>query len=302
MRGPPSSMILLKDSTMSLTSSTILSLSLTPALICDQDLTILDFNTLFEEVSGYARAAKNNLSLEEIYHGLDLHELIAKLSLNNVYFSHFEFMDSEGVAHNSCANMTLDAKGRVIVTFQITRSDEKGDIDQDFQAFHDPLTALPNRLLLGKRIDAAIEDCRKNACHAAVFFVDLDEFKPINDTYGHKCGDHVLIKTAERMLKLVRQHDTVARIGGDEFVLVCTGMQQAVHAGLTAKRLIRSIIRPVEWQDEQVRVSASVGISIIPSDGDTTEELIHKADEAMYLAKKSGKNGYSFFDEDSYFL
>lgn len=288
---------------MALSSSTILAFSLTPAIVCDQDLTITDFNPLFEEVSGYTRDAKNKLSLTTIYQGHDLHKLISKLSPGNVYFSHFEFRDSTEVLHSSYANMTVDDGGQVLVTFQVMdAAEERDESVQNFQAFHDPLTSLPNRILLGKRIDGALKECNTKGCYAAVLFVDLDEFKPINDTYGHKCGDHVLIKTAERMLRLVRQHDTVARIGGDEFVLVCKGMQEPVHAGLTAKRLLRAITRPIEWQNNWVEVSASVGISIIPGDGHSAEDLLHKADEAMYLAKKSGKNGYSFFDEEHYFL
>ncbi|WP_462325519.1 diguanylate cyclase domain-containing protein [Desulfoplanes sp.] len=286
---------------MALNSKVLLNFCLTPALVCDRDLTILDFNALFEEVSGYTRDAKTHISLTNIYQGHDLHELRGKLSPTDVYFSHFGFKDCNEVLHSSWANMTVDDQGQVLVTFEILGAKKAEETDQEFQAFHDPLTSLPNRLLLEKRIKAAAGECRETGSHAAIIFVDLDEFKPINDTYGHKCGDHVLIETSERMQKLVRQHDTVARIGGDEFVLVCTGMQEPVHAGLTAKRLIRSIIRPVQWQDMQVRVSASVGISIIPNNGHDIDELIHKADEAMYLAKKSGKNGYSFFDEDSYF-
>jgi diguanylate cyclase (GGDEF)-like protein len=287
---------------MALSSSTLLTFSLNPALICDQDLTILDFNVPFEEASGYTKEAKNNLSLTKIYHGHDLHNLIVKLTPDNVYFNHFEFKDNAGVLHSSYANMTMDDKGRVIVTFQIMSSLGKDELDHNFQACHDPLTSLPNRILLGKRIDSALKECSEKACYAAILFVDLDEFKPINDTYGHKCGDHVLIETSERMLRLVRQNDTVARIGGDEFVLVCKEMQKPVHAGLTAKRLLREITRPVEWQEHLIGVSASVGISIIPDDGNSADELLHKADEAMYLAKKSGKNGYSFFDEENYFL
>jgi diguanylate cyclase (GGDEF)-like protein len=287
---------------MALSFSTVITFSLTPALVCDQDLIIRDFNALFEEVSGYGKEAKNHLSLTDIYQGHDLHKLVSKLTPDNVYFSHFEFLDKAEILHTSSANMVLDDTGRILVTFQVLDADGRDKLDQNFQACHDPLTSLPNRILLGKRIDAAIRESREKLCYAAVLFVDLDEFKPINDTYGHKCGDHVLIKTSERMLNLVRQHDTVARIGGDEFVLVCKEMKEPVHAGLTAKRLLRAITRPVEWQEHLVGVSASVGISIIPDDGTSADELLHKADEAMYLAKKSGKNGYSFFDEENYFL
>ncbi len=287
---------------MSLPSNTVLNLSLTPALLCDRDFTILDFNRLFERVSGYGKDAKNNLSLEAVYPGHDLQALLSKLSPGLVTSCHMTLSDRGGMQHASPACWTLDDQGRVLLTLQVTDPDEANDLESHYQAFHDPLTNLPNRLLLDKRIESAIRDSQEHGWHTAILFVDLDEFKPINDTFGHICGDHVLITTAKRMLRQSRQDDTVARIGGDEFVLVCRGIQQPVHAGLTAKRLIRSLIRPIEWEDMQVQVSASVGISIAPEDGDIPEDLVRKADEAMYLAKQSGKNGYGFFDEDNYFL
>lgn len=286
---------------MALTPETLLKLSLLPAVIFDEQLEIIGFNSLFEELCGYAQADKNTMDLQHIYHGYDLHKLVVKLKHNDVYFSHFELTTKDGRTLPACANMAHDDTNHIIMIIQPQGDDTLADTDRDFQAFHDPLTSLPNRLLLHKRIDQAMVECSSKSKYAAILFVDLDEFKPINDIHGHKCGDHVLIKIADRMQQLVRQQDTVARIGGDEFVLVCTGMLQPVHAGLTAKRLIHAIIRPIAWQDDYVHVSASVGISIIPNDGNTADELLRKADTAMYLAKNSGKNGYAFYDEDTYF-
>jgi len=286
---------------MALTPETLLKLSLNPALIFNENLEIIGFNSLFEELCGYAQVDKNTMDLQHVYHGYDLHKLVSKLKHNDVYFSHFELNTKDGRTLPACANMARDGNKHIIMIIQAQGRDTLTDTDRDFQAFHDPLTSLPNRLLLNKRIDQAIAQCFSKATYAAILFVDLDEFKPINDIHGHKCGDHVLIKIAQRMQQLVRQQDTVARIGGDEFVLVCTGMLQPVHAGLTAKRLIHAIIRPIAWQEGHVHVSASVGISIIPNDGDTADELLRKADTAMYLAKNSGKNGYAFYNEDTYF-
>jgi diguanylate cyclase (GGDEF)-like protein len=171
----------------------------------------------------------------------------------------------------------------------------------EHQALHDALTGLPNRLLLIDRLRQSLSRAKRHKDYMAVMFIDLDGFKPINDTFGHECGDEVLKATAARLLEAVRGEDTAARIGGDEFVMVLTELKNGLHAGLTANRVIKSITQPIEWRGREVRVSASLGVSIGPTDGQDPETLLKRADEAMYVAKKSGKNGYSFYNESSYF-
>ncbi|GAB6036866.1 hypothetical protein JCM15519_14250 [Fundidesulfovibrio butyratiphilus] len=168
-------------------------------------------------------------------------------------------------------------------------------------ALHDALTGLPNRVLLLDRMRQTLARRGRHREFVAVLFLDLDGFKPVNDTYGHECGDQVLKVTAKRLVEAMRGGDTASRIGGDEFVLVLAELKNGLHAGLTANRLIKSVTMPVDYKDFQVRVSASMGISVAPSDGEEPEELLRKADEAMYLAKKSGKNGYAFHNESAYF-
>ena len=173
--------------------------------------------------------------------------------------------------------------------------------DAEHQALHDSLTGLPNRLLLIDRLRQSLSRAVRHKDFIAVMFIDLDGFKPINDTYGHECGDEVLRVTAARLLEAVRGADTAARIGGDEFVIVLTELINGLHAGLTANRVIKGITKPIIWEGHTVTVSASLGVSIGPTDGPDPETLVKRADEAMYVAKKSGKNGYSFYNESSYF-
>ncbi len=171
----------------------------------------------------------------------------------------------------------------------------------EHMALHDALTGLPNRVLLLDRLNQTLARVRRHNDFAAVIFIDLDGFKPVNDTYGHECGDEVLRATARRLLEVVRGDDTAARIGGDEFVMILGELKNGLHAGLTGNRIIKSLTQPVGWKGSSVRVSASLGIAVAPTDGDDPETLLRKADEAMYVAKKSGKNGYSFYNESSYF-
>ena len=168
-------------------------------------------------------------------------------------------------------------------------------------ALHDALTGLPNRVLLLDRLRQTLARRGRHREFVAVLFMDLDGFKPINDTYGHECGDEVLKVTAARLQRAMRGGDTASRIGGDEFVLVLAELKNGLHAGLTANRLIKSVTQPIGYNGLSVQVSASMGISVAPTDGHEAEELLRKADEAMYLAKKSGKNGYAFHNEAAYF-
>lgn len=180
----------------------------------------------------------------------------------------------------------------------------KVDFDKDSlecKALHDALTGLPNRTLFLDRLAQAAAHARRWRTNLAVFFIDLDGFKPINDVHGHECGDHVLVVTARRIEESLRAGDSAARIGGDEFVVVLGELREEVHAGLVAGKVIRAIAKPIPWGAGAVAVNASLGISLFPNDAEEPETLLRMADEAMYKAKRSGKNGYVFYDESRFF-
>jgi diguanylate cyclase (GGDEF)-like protein len=163
------------------------------------------------------------------------------------------------------------------------------------EAEHDPLTGLPNRLILGDRINQAISLAHRHSSKVAVLFLDLDGFKHINDSLGHSVGDKLLQSVAKRLLACVRSPDTVCRNGGDEFILVLQEMEEPNQAAITARRVLKGVADVHTIGDVALHVTASVGVSVYPDDGPDAETLIKNADTAMYQAKASGRNASQFF-------
>ena len=162
-------------------------------------------------------------------------------------------------------------------------------------AEHDFLTGLPNRMLLNDRVSQAIALARRNTGRAAVLFLDLDGFKHINDSLGHQIGDKLLQSVATRLLACVRAPDTVSRLGGDEFVVLIQELQRPEDAGTTAGRLLKTVTDVHLIDQHQIHLTASIGLSVYPSDGKDADTLINNADTAMYHAKKKGRQIYEFF-------
>ncbi len=163
------------------------------------------------------------------------------------------------------------------------------------RAHHDGLTGLPNRELFADRLNRALAHARRNDLPVAVMFVDLDRFKAVNDSFGHRAGDEVLCQAAARLLSCVREEDTVARLGGDEFALLMphiTGIDGAVRI---AERLLAAFGTPMVVAAGQVMITPSIGISLYPQDGTDLEHLVEGADAAMYRAKDRGRNTYEIF-------
>lgn len=162
-------------------------------------------------------------------------------------------------------------------------------------ATHDALTDLPNRMLLDERVEQAVLRARRGQKRVAVLFVDLDHFKDINDTHGHAAGDEVLKIIAQRLRTAVRDIDTVARIGGDEFVLVLEDMAGPEAAVAIAEKLLHAVAAPFELDSITVALTPSIGIAFYPDDGQDTATLLAHADEAMYQAKQAGRNTYHLY-------
>jgi diguanylate cyclase (GGDEF)-like protein len=158
------------------------------------------------------------------------------------------------------------------------------------------LTDLPNRVLFQKSLSEALARRSRKGDSLAVHFVDLDRFKTVNDTLGHPLGDALLKIAAERLRGCVREGDTVARLGGDEFAVVQTGLDDANGATRLAARIVEAMSAPFDLQGHQVVIGASVGVSLAPTDGDEADELLKKADMALYRAKADGRGAYHFFE------
>ena len=168
----------------------------------------------------------------------------------------------------------------------------------DHLAHHDPLTGLPNRLLFQDRMQQAVARARRSGEGVSLLFFDLDRFKIVNDTLGHEVGDELLKAAAERLRQGVREEDTVARIGGDEFTIVLEGTGEGKDAATVARKLIESISAPFRVGNQELFVGTSVGITSYPADGLDSETLMRNADAALYQAKEGGRGTFRFFTEE----
>jgi diguanylate cyclase (GGDEF)-like protein len=158
------------------------------------------------------------------------------------------------------------------------------------QAFHDKLTGLPNRALLFDRLQHAFMEAMRHQQALALLFVDLDDFKSVNDRFGHAIGDQLLVDVAKRMLLVVRQEDTVARLGGDEFTVLIKNPLSVDAAIGAANRILEKVSEPYQMSGVSLNISASIGVTMSYPKGDQPEDLLREADQAMYQAKSGGKS------------
>jgi diguanylate cyclase (GGDEF)-like protein/PAS domain S-box-containing protein len=163
-------------------------------------------------------------------------------------------------------------------------------------AHYDALTGVPNRVLLADRLSQALARAKRDQGLMAVCYLDLDGFKPVNDNFGHDVGDKVLVEITRRIKEAIREDDTVARLGGDEFVVLLVGMQVPEECAGSLNRLLEVIHQPIEIKRQSIRISASIGVALYPEDDHDPDTLLRHADQAMYVAKQSGKNRYHLFD------
>jgi diguanylate cyclase (GGDEF)-like protein/PAS domain S-box-containing protein len=184
-----------------------------------------------------------------------------------------------------------------VVNFSDISERKKQEQVIQHQARFDPLTDLPNRFLVMDRLTLMLLDAQRSNNQVAVLFLDLDDFKKVNDTLGHDIGDQLLIEASARLQQSLRGSDTVGRLGGDEFIMLLSGFNDSLDLGYISDNLLKSLAAPFRIQDYELFISASIGIAIFPDDGKTPTELLRNADTAMYHSKDQGRNSYSFFTE-----
>lgn len=170
------------------------------------------------------------------------------------------------------------------------RSDE-----MEHQSRHDALTGAPNRVMFMDRLEFAMANAHRHGLQLAVMFIDIDHFKQINDCYGHAAGDAVLIAVVQRLKATVRESDSVARMSGDEFVMMIQPVDDTRQLSVIAQKVIDTLHEPVLFEGQTLQVGASIGISVYPQDGANTKELLHNADAAMYRSKQNGRNNFNFY-------
>ncbi|MFA6051048.1 MAG: EAL domain-containing protein [Methylobacter sp.] len=168
----------------------------------------------------------------------------------------------------------------------------------NYLAHHDPLTGLPNRLLFHDRLEQAVLQAQRNKHMIAVMFLDLDRFKAINDTLGHRIGDELLVAVAERLKHCARETDTIARLGGDEFAVIVTQIAQEEDVGLVAQKIIQTLSAVYSVAGYEVFITASIGINLYPGVDNDRGKILENADVAMYHAKQYGRNNYQFYSTD----
>ncbi|MDC7223683.1 MAG: diguanylate cyclase [Spirochaetales bacterium] len=165
-------------------------------------------------------------------------------------------------------------------------------------ATHDPLTKLPNRRYFQDFAEKALELCRRRSCRMALYYLDLDSFKPVNDNLGHETGDLLLQEVGSRLIKQMRKSDLCARIGGDEFVAMIQDVEQDTGFDMVARRIIDELSHPYFVNEKSVKIGVSMGISFFPEQGSDLEDLLKKADMALYCAKEEGRGCYRIYKED----
>lgn len=218
---------------------------------------------------------------------------------NTVKEIHLPKIDGgETIAEMSIVKTEWNNEPCFIVSLRDITEKKKSEEMLEYIATHDYLTDLPNRNYLEKQIEKAMQYASEYKSHMAVIYLDLDNFKHINDTYGHEVGDHLLKMVSNLLLQSVRTGDTVARIGGDEFVVILHALRKPDYAGLVSQTILDKLSQPFRINNQEMFINASIGIAVYPFCGTFTYELLKNADTAMYAAKAHGKNQYRFFTKE----
>jgi diguanylate cyclase (GGDEF)-like protein/PAS domain S-box-containing protein len=273
-------------------------------MITDADAVILEVNEAFTRITGYTReeaVGQKPSLLSSGHHDTAFYEDFWQ-QLKEEGSWQGEVWNRRKSGEVFVESMTIsgvrDAGGsiRQYVSLFTDITEQKAQQSQlEHLAHFDALTRLPNRVLFSYRLNQLMAYARRHNSSLAVAFLDLDGFKPVNDNHGHAAGDYLLQQLADRMSECLRDEDTLARFGGDEFALVLELQPDHPSLEKLLERLQQAIARPVIWESAELRVTASIGVTFFPQAQDVdTQELLDQADEAMYEAKNAGKNRYAF--------
>jgi diguanylate cyclase (GGDEF)-like protein/PAS domain S-box-containing protein len=272
-------------------------------LITDADRRIVAVNPAFTRVTGYAEAEVLGQAARFLQSGRQspafYADMWAAIDRDGVWQGELWNRRKNGELYPAWLTISAykDVEGKVINYVGISSDiSERHAAEERIRelAYYDPLTRLPNRTLLHDRVEQVLAKARREGGVAALFFIDLDHFKTINDSLGHFTGDQLLCQVAERMVGCVRQSDTVSRLGGDEFVIVIGETSTEGAAGV-ARKILDTLSNPFNIDTHALTVTPSIGISLYPQDGSDFETLLKHADTAMYRAKDCGRNAYQFF-------
>lgn len=276
-------------------------------VITDHNNNIIDVNNAFSHITGYQREevlGKNPRLLKSGRHPLEFYIGLWKTLIMDGHWSGElwnRHKNGDIYAALTSVSIVRDEKGGIhhyIGLFADITSLKNHEYDLERVAHFDALTGVPNRVLLADRMDQALAYTLRSGNQMAVCYLDLDGFKLINDIFGHDAGDQLLVEIAQRLKRCLRTGDTIARIGGDEFVLLLLELNSVNECELIIERMAQIVAEPVNFGIHKLKVSASFGFSLFPDDNVDAETLIRHADQAMYVAKQTGKNRYHCFDPE----
>ncbi len=274
-------------------------------IITDAGGTIVDVNETFSKITGYSREEALGQNPRMLKSGRQDPEVYAAMWKSLAEKGHWygevwnRRKDGEVYAEMLTISVVKNAGGEAqhyVALFTDITPMKEHQQQLEHIAHYDALTNLPNRVLLADRLSQAISQSQRRGQPLALLYLDLDGFKTINDCYGHNVGDELLIALAQRMKAVLRDGDTLARIGGDEFVAVLIDLYLQRDHELVLSRLLQAVAAPVKLNETVLQVSASIGVTLYPQDGSDADQLMRHADQAMYQAKQAGKNRYHLFD------
>lgn len=269
------------------------------------DGTIVEANPAYVDILGYSSAeemgAMPGLASEIMVRDGERERYLSEMETEG-FVSHYEYQarrrsgDVIWLCESSRLINSDDGDGQFIegVLLDVTER-KKCEQDLQYKANYDGLTDIPNRHLFFDRLDNCLASARRYGDSLAVLFLDLDEFKAVNDTYGHQAGDKVLAEVARRLKKRVRSSDTLARIGGDEFGILLPKIDTPDSAAGVAEDLLKALEEPIMVEGNEFSVHATIGLSLFPEDSEDSVGLVSRADTAMYSAKKKGVGKYAFY-------
>ena len=268
-----------------------------------QDGRMVFFNRAVEEATGYAAEDLRAIAFTELIHPDDramvvdrhIRRLKGEIFPNSYVIRTIRRGGEVRYMNLSGVSITWEGRPATLNFFSDITARVNAETELEFQAYHDPLTGLPNRSLFSDRLNQALAKARRHQEPIAVLYTDLDHLKRVNDTLGHSIGDLLLQQAGLRIRSTVRQEDTVARFGGDEFVVLLSRVRDGSVAARVAEKLVARMNEPMFAGGHTLRVTTSVGVAVWPADGDDGETLIKNADNALYQSKEQGRNCYRMF-------
>ena len=276
-------------------------------IITNEKGEIISVNNAFSNITGYFFEEIKYLNPKILKSGKHDREfytnLWAELEKNGSWKGEIWNRKKNGEVYPEWLNLSVvkDSNGKVlnyVALFSDITKIKNSNAKIEYLAHHDPLTNLPNRLLLKARLNKSIEKCNDLQQRLAIFFIDIDNFKMINDTYGHSIGDKIINLVAQRLQKNIRKNDTISRIGGDEFIIVVEDIIEQKNIQKIAQKILNDFLEPIKLGEYLFDTTISMGISIYPNNGLNAEDLIKHADTAMYSAKNAGRNQFQFYKKE----